>query len=398
MTRMFSRRSLIRGASLGAAGMILGPNGLPVAKAETPEVTRAVVLLFTLGGYNALFGSADSFLSKGSFGVTSSNIRSLGNGVFVDDPSFGQLLPADALAHFAQIGINHGLTSHNPAQIADFSDGKRNYAIQLAAALPSEAAIRCAVVGSRMPRGPREAEGSVSMQQVADVSSALTALGTSTGNEDEPGRDMAPIALNAALEMSRPHIARNPQALSTAESAYQTSASMYAAPPQYFDYAEMAAAYGVSTNTTAVTTFPMHMLAAELMVRAGTKVVLVLDEAWDTHGDLDGSEVRSRMISRIMPGVAPFLSRMMGDPNFDITFGIFGDFARSLPGSDHAPSLSATVIGRRMKVGTTGRVDEGVRLPNAPSVPGFWSLLAEAAGAPENPFGPNPHAHLLHPA
>lgn len=393
-----SRRTLLKGAAIGAAGTLLTRARMGTAHAQSAEPTRAVVLLFTLGGYNALFGSADAFLSKGSFGVTSSNIRALGNDVFVDDPSFGQMLPPEALSHFAQVGIKHGLTSHNPAQVADWSDGKHNYALQLAAAIPSDAAIRCAVVGTRVPRGPRDPIGDVSMQQVADVSSTLTALGTSTGNLDEPGREMASIGLLAARDMSTNHLARNPSALVTAVPAYETSAKMFAGPPQQFDYPAMAAAYGVTTTSTGVTSFPMQMLAAELMVRAGCKVVIVLDDSWDTHGDLNGAIVRNRMRQRILPAVSPFLSRMMRDPGFDVTFGIFGDFARSLPGSDHAPSLSATVIGRRMKVGTTGRVSESVRLPDgAPGVLGFWSLLAEAVRAPVNPFGPNPHASLLHP-
>lgn len=396
--RNVSRRSVLKGAAIGAAGAMLGRDGLSRVHAQTVEPTRAVVLLFTLGGYNALFGSADSFLSKGSFGVTSSNIRPLGNGVFVDEPTFGQKLPPVALSHFAQVGINHRLTSHIPAQVADWSDGQRNYALQLAAAIPSDAAIRCAVVGTRTPRGPRQPEGVVSMQQVADVSSTLTALGTNTGNADEPGREMASVGLLAARDMSARHLARNPRALATAVPAYETSAKMFSGPPQQFDYAAMAAAYGVTTTSTGVTSFPMQMLAAELMVRAGCKVVIVLDDSWDTHGDLNGSIARNRMGQRILPAVSPFLSRMMADPGFDVTFGIFGDFARSLPGSDHAPSLSATVIGKRMKVGTTGRVSESVRLPDgAPSVLGFWSLLADAAQAPVNPFGPNPHASLLHP-
>jgi hypothetical protein len=33
-----------------------------------------------------------------------------------------------------------------------------------------------------------------------------------------------------------------------------------------------------------------------------------------------------------------------------------GDFSRSLPGSDDQPNLTATVIGKYVRVGTTGRV------------------------------------------
>ena len=73
------------------------------------------------------------------------------------------------------------------------------------------------------------------------------------------------------------------------------------------------------------------------------------------------------------------------------------DFARSLPGSDHQPNLTATVIGKYIKQGTTGRTDlGGVGLaPNTPGIPGMWSLLAAAAKVDNGPFGANLHPTLI---
>jgi hypothetical protein len=73
-----------------------------------------------------------------------------------------------------------------------------------------------------------------------------------------------------------------------------------------------------------------------------------------------------------------------------------GDFSRSLPGSDHAPGVSATVIGKNVRVGTTGRVNADVRLaPGTPQALGLWAYLARLANVPFQPFGSNPHTGLV---
>jgi hypothetical protein len=67
-----------------------------------------------------------------------------------------------------------------------------------------------------------------------------------------------------------------------------------------------------------------------------------------------------------------------------------------LPGSDHAPALSALVIGPNVKVGTTGRVKSDVTLPGNPGASReMWSYLAALAKVSQNPFGPNPHGLVL---
>ena len=73
-----------------------------------------------------------------------------------------------------------------------------------------------------------------------------------------------------------------------------------------------------------------------------------------------------------------------------------GDFARSFPGSNHQPNLSALVIGRNVKVATTGRVNADVAVPaNTPGVQGMWSLLQTLSGAAAKPFGNNLHPTLV---
>jgi hypothetical protein len=87
---------------------------------------------------------------------------------------------------------------------------------------------------------------------------------------------------------------------------------------------------------------------------------------------------------------------MVADPNRNVNVVILGDFARSLPGSDHAAGVSATVIGRNVRVGTTGRFDADVRLAaGTPQAPGLWALLARLVNLPFQPFGTNPHTGLV---
>ena len=69
---------------------------------------------------------------------------------------------------------------------------------------------------------------------------------------------------------------------------------------------------------------------------------------------------------------------------------------RKLSGSDHQGNLTATVIGKNVKPGTTGKVAANVGLPaGTPSIAGFWAYLAAAAKAPAASFGANPHPSIL---
>ena len=138
------------------------------------------------------------------------------------------------------------------------------------------------------------------------------------------------------------------------------------------------------------------MAAAELMIRSGTNVVSLFDGGWDSHGDNNGALVRNKMTSYVNAPLNTFLTRMVQDPTRNVTVVLMGDFARSLPGSNHQPNLTALVIGRNVKPGTTGKVNADVAVPaNTPNVPGLWSLLTSLSGAAQKPFGNNLHPSLV---
>ncbi|MBK7857104.1 MAG: hypothetical protein IPJ65_00510 [Archangiaceae bacterium] len=57
--------------------------------------------------------------------------------------------------------------------------------------------------------------------------------------------------------------------------------------------------------------------------------------------------------------------------------------------------MTATVIGKNVKVGTTGRVAANVSLAaGTPSIQQFWAYLAAVTGAANQPFGANPHTAI----
>ena len=89
--------------------------------------------------------------------------------------------------------------------------------------------------------------------------------------------------------------------------------------------------------------------------------------------------------------------------NRNITVAVFGDFSRSLPGSDHARVVGTTVWGTKVKLGVSGKVSSTVGMPTANaagqaySAAGFWSYLAATSKSASNPFGVNPHSALVLP-
>ena len=104
VSRQVSRRGFLKGAA-ATAGAIAGTrlagggNFIGDARAAGTE-TSAVLVIFTLGGYNSIFPSFDS-LSGTSFGAGQTGVN-LGNGLVVD-PVFGNL-NAFAKANMATIG------------------------------------------------------------------------------------------------------------------------------------------------------------------------------------------------------------------------------------------------------------------------------------------------------
>ncbi|HEX4621568.1 MAG TPA: hypothetical protein VH208_08375 [Myxococcaceae bacterium] len=391
-----TRRTLLQSGAAAAGALATGLPGVgPLVGRAFGQVAPeqpAVLLVYLSGGYNALFPSGDSFIPAGSFSCTSSNTKSLGNGLVVDS-SFASM-PSSALQHMASIGVRHGLSSHSAAQPANWSTPNgQSYALQLAEALGGTAAIKCCVLGGNMIPGPHPAIGMTSLQQITDMGSTIAALGGATSDPTIPNRTVAANGLTASQTMSQEVLTPSPSSLVTMTDGYNASIMTLQQPAQIFSYSALAQAYGVSASTTAITNFTTKIMGAELMITAGANVVAVVDGGWDTHGDSSGTTVRNQMNSRILPPLNVFLSRMMAASGRNVVTAIFGDFSRSLPGSDHEPNLTNTVIGKYVQVGTTGKVMANVSLPvGVPSIPQFWAFLAAAAHCSTQPFGANPHA------
>ncbi len=388
----FSRRSLMKGAA-GLAGLAAMSRVAP-AFAQTAEKTTLLVI-FMDGGYNSLFASADSFLGAGAFGTSAGTVKQLANGLAVDAPTFGTM-PQFALDHMASVGVRHGLTAHEAAQPQMVTMGARSSLLMLARDLGGEAAIKAAVVGAKMPEGPRPAEGDVSLQGITDMKATIVALGGSIGDPTVPNRKIATEAMVGSSTMSKRGLLRSPKSLRTVNDGFVTGVDALRKSGLALDYNALAQAYGIAPTTTGVNNFRTQMVAADLMVQAGANVIYAADGGWDTHGDTNGGTVRSMMNQRILPPLNTFLSRNLNQPGKNVMVAIIGDFARSLPGSDHQGNLTATVIGKNVKPGTTGKVSANVALPAAtPSIKEFWAYVAAAAKAPSALFGANPHTSIL---
>lgn len=339
-----SRRTLLT----GAAALALADLPRRAWAAPLPE-TSALVVVYLNGGPCGLFNSADSFLDKGSFGVTPKNVRDLGNGLVVDAGSFGSL-PAEALRHMASVNFKHGLYKHELARAALLQTGDRSNLLLLAKSyLPAPA--RCAVVnhlglpGGVDPHPPTE--GDIPLEQVLD----LRTIGV-----------------------------------------YESQQEVH----------RIAAAYGVSPGADLIGDPATSFLAAELLLRAGTKVIFTQpfftgrpDRQIDTHLDSTGAEARAVMAT-IIPSLRTFVSRALALPNHNVVIALMGEFSRTIGASDHEPGGTTTVIGKYVKTGTAGRqTPEGAPPPGSPPVSGLWAFLANALKLKEHEFGANPNPELI---
>ncbi len=397
----FSRRSMVQGAGAlagaAAASKLVSGSLIGEAHAQATAEKSALLVIFLQGGYNSVFCSADSYRAAGTFGITGdAAMRSLGGagGLVVDAATYGTLSPY-ALAHMSTVGVRHGITNHETAQSSDFSNGGRSYVLRLAQEMGGDAAIKAVQLGGRGVPGPKPTEGGVSLQTITDMKSTIAALG---GAQDPtiPDRAIGAAGLKAAQTMSKDELARSPGMLTSVREGYQASIETLQKPVQTFNYAAMAQAYGMAATATAVNNFTSQIAAAELMITAGANVCVAMDGGWDTHGDRTAANVRNMMNQRILPPLKVFMNRMMNVPDRNVVVMIMGDFARSLPGSDHASAMSATVIGKYVKPGTTGKMSANVQLAaGTPSVPGLWSYLGKTVKLAAEPFGANPHGSIL---
>ncbi|CAN5718764.1 hypothetical protein BH11MYX4_BH11MYX4_29110 [soil metagenome] len=395
-----SRRAWLKGlsalAGAAAAPRLVGGRWIEEASAG-PNAKSATVSIFFEGGFNALFASADSFASSNAFGVTSTNVTNVGSGLVVDAGTMGTL-GEWALGHMAAIGNRHGATDHVSAQRNNFGDGSQSYVVQLAAAMGGSAAFKAAALGNLPVPGPSTAAGGVSLQLLRSMEDVATALGVGPIDFARPARNVSASALTRSRQMSASALTASPKSLSFARDAYDTVVDSLGKPPVAVDVAQITQAYGARSGGT-LDSIPAKLAAAELMLRSGTNVVTMSDTGWDTHGDRTGATVRRRMAIEIIPALKTFLARLRSDPELskmNVSVIIHGDFARSLPSSDHAPALSALVIGPNVKVGTTGRVTSSVTLPaNTGASREMWAYLAALAKVPQSPFGANPHGLVL---
>jgi hypothetical protein len=401
---MIARRSLLKGAAaaLGAAAV---SRAVP-SFADSSE-KAALLCVFLQGGYNALFGSAGSFVSTGAFGCTASNVMDLGNGLVIDGVTYGSRLNAlptigdFALTHMAAVGVAHGQTAHDAAMASTWAMGNRNCGLVLASALGGDAPIKAANVGVGVVPNMESTEIGVSMQGVTDMKATLIALGVPI-DPSVPRRTSSASALQNARGLSQRRLQRSASTLRSVRDGFSTVVDTVMHDPlASLDVAALSDAYGLPRGLSAIDSFTRQMMAAEVMVLAGANLVLAVDGGfgatsfWDSHADTDGRVVRNKMNNDILPGLCVFLDRMLMAPGRNVTVAIFGDFARSLPGSDHQPNLTVTVVGKNVLTGTTGMTDANVGLPQgAPAGPELWAYLGALTRCPTQPFGANPHTAI----
>lgn len=346
--RRFTRRAALEGGAALAGAFALRGLGdrLPAAKPDRP----ALAVFWLNGGPAGLFNSAGSFVASGAFGVTGTNVRGLGNDLVVDAGSFGAL-PATARAHMASVNFRHGvIRPHEAARAAVLESENRSRLLRLAAVMTA-APIRCAVVNTiGLPAG-------VSATPPAE-----------DGVEIECVREFEP-------------------AMRSFDAA---------------DVSETRAAYGLSGDGAEIADTPSTFAACELLIRGGAGVVFAqpaftgrADRQFDTHEDDSGAQARAVM-APITPALSIFLERTLALPGRNVVTLLVGEFSRTIPKSDHEPGGTATVVGKRVRTGTTGpQRPDGAPPENAPPPEALWAYVASALRLPSQPFGPNPAPRLV---
>lgn len=402
---ILSRRGFLKGAAITAGAVagtrLAGGSFIPDANAATLG-QGAVLVIYTLGGYNSIFPSFGS-LSGTSFGAGMTGLD-LGNGLIVD-PTFSKL-DTFAQKNMATVGTKHGQSAHDSAENADWGDGTNSYMLQLADAMGGDGSIKAAYLGGNKPQGPSPAVNGTSLQQISDLQSTIDVI-SGANDPTIPDRGLALKGVTASQSMSQNRLTASPKGLVTLGQGYQSSVDTLAKPVKIFKFADFNTAYTLN-GKTGVGGFASQMAGAELMFAAGANVCCAMTGFnWDSHGDTSANNVRNMMSTNIIPALNTFIGRNMvagggGAAEKDalgnqrnITVIIMGDFARSLPGSDHQPNMSVTAFGPGVKVGTTGATDNKVGLgPSTPGMKGLWSYLAAVSGVKTNPFGANPHTAI----
>jgi hypothetical protein len=415
MNPKLSRRGILKGA-LAASGAVVGSRiaGPFVREAiAAPEQSHFVHIFFN-GGLNALFaGNADKFLTGNVFGVTSTNIKNVGNGVFTDLATFGTF-PQFALDHWGAIGMRHGNALHTTPQNlrsggerAILVDGTNCYLNELAHAMGGDSAFKAVYFGDRAPAYQAQpAFQGTALQRVSDLADAIKTLGADAPDPNAPNRGLAASSLETAEAISKRQVDANPSRLGALGDAYKSAvAALRKPPPKPVTFAEISTAYGLA-NKTAVNSFASMLAGAEIMIRgAGTNVVNITDfglASWDFHqtgtgGSLNGFYSRRKLVgeggfsgNRVAP-IKTFLERMLNIPDKNVVVAVSGELVR-LPSGDHGDGTLAAVFGKYVNKGVSFGVNTQARFsPNTPGVKGFWAAIAAALRVPSQPFGANPH-------
>lgn len=396
----FTRRSFLQGTSAAAALGMTNASLERLALAQTAK-KRSVLILTMQGGYNALFSSAKSF--EGTyFGVTGNNYVDLGGGLTMDKAFIDGLGPY-AKTHVATAGIRHGSAAHTAAQTGFWMGGGTQSApLLLASSMANNGPIRAAEIVRTTIAGNHAAVNGVSLQGINNLRTTIDTLqGT---NAADPNPILAIPGTAGSEAMSQEVLNLNPQNLRTDAEARKALAETLKKPTGV-PLDQIPTAYGVPIGALNFNTnYTAGFAAAEVMIRAGTSVVTMnVGGGWDSHQDINGASVRSQMMTKVVPGAKLFIDRMMADATLsaghEVTLVLAGEFARSIPGSNHAAATSVTVIGPRVKVGSTGVMTAGVSLTdqNVGSWKGFWALLSQLGGATGTPFDANPHSKLVLP-
>lgn len=415
----FSRRGLLKSAlaagGAAAGARILGPL-VPEALAA-PEPSHFVHIYFN-GGLNALFaGCANLYTAAGTFGVTSTNIKNCGGGVFTDASTFGTFSPF-ALSHWGAIGMRHGNALHTTPQNlnsggerAILRNGGNCYLNQLAYYMGGESAFKAVYFGDRAPAYQAQpAFQGVPLQRVSDLGDAIKALGAEAANPNAPNRAIAGGTLESSQEMSKRQIDLNPGQLTPLTESYGAAVAALRKPaPKPVTFAEINTAYGLANRTT-VTSYASMLAGAEIMIRAaGTNVVNITDfglASWDFHqvgtgGSQNGLLSRQRFLgtgpfgdSRIAP-IKTFIDRMLNLPDRNVVVCLSGELVR-LNNGDHGDGTVAVLLGKNIKNGLSYPVNNQSRFaPGTPGVQQFWAAVAAACKVSGTPFGANPHSALL---
>jgi len=416
---LLSRRRLLKGAlAIGGAAVgsrIAGPFVKSAVAATEPA---HFVHIFFNGGLNALFsGNADKFLTGNIFGVTSSNIKDVGNGVFTDATTFGTF-PELALEHWGAIGMKHNNALHTTPQNlrsggerAILKDGNDCALNKLAHAMGGDSPFKAVYFGDRAPAyQDQPAYQGVALERVSSLSDAIKTLGAGAPDPNAPNRGLAASALESSDAMSKRHIATSPSRLTALGDAYGSAvAALRKPPPKPVTLDEISTAYNLGTST-AVDSFASMLAGAEIMIRAAnTNVINITDfglASWDFHqtsGTASSNGLYSRRKfagtngfkgDRIAP-IRTFLERMLGLEGHNVVVAVSGELVR-LPNGDHGDGSLAAVFGKRVKKGVSFGVNAQSRFaPTTPSPQGFWAAIAAACGVEGQPFGANPHAALI---